>query len=235
MNNEKLTIYGDSIMKGVVLESGRYKIGEKIESFAERIFTSVTNRSKFGSTIEKGVETLEADLDRNVLTNGVVLLEFGGNDCDFDWKEISANPQLDRDPNTAIDKFISLYKHAISLVRKKNLTPVVANLPPISSEKYLNFICRSGLSKENILFWLGDENAIYRYQERYSRAIEEIAESENIPLVDLRGAFLSDRKIEEYLCEDGIHPSLKGQKLIIDTFRRFFSRNGYLKLVPAAD
>ncbi len=222
MSTENLTIYGDSIMKGVVLEKGRYKIGEKIESFASRLFPRVFNRSRFGSTIEKGVEQLERDLERENIPQGVVLLEFGGNDCDFDWQAISDDPELDAMPKTAISRFKALYCRAIELVRRAGSTPVLANLPPISAEKYLAWICRDGLSRENILHWLGDENAIYRYQEMYCRTIEEIAGEENADLVDLRGAFLSDRKLDAYLCEDGIHPNANGQKVIMRAFREYF-------------
>lgn len=222
MNRLNLTIYGDSIMKGVVLEAGRYKLGSKIESFAEKLFQAVYNRARFGSTIEKGVSMLEKDLARRSVPEGVVLLEFGGNDCDFDWTAISQQPELDREPNTAIDRFSALYHRAIRLVREAGNIPVLANLPPISSEKYLRWICRTGLSRENILRWLGDENAIYRYQERYSHVIEEIAEQEHAGIVDLRGAFLSDRKLESYLCDDGIHPNSQGQKIIMETFENYF-------------
>ena len=222
MSTENLTIYGDSIMKGVVLESGRYKIGAKIESFASRMFSRVFNRSRFGSTIDKGVEQLEKDLEKENIPRGVVLLEFGGNDCDFDWQAISDDPDKDRLPKTALSRFKALYRRAIELVRRAGATPVLANLPPISAEKYLAWICRDGLSRENILHWLGDENAIYRYQEMYCRTVEEIAEEENADLVDLRGAFLSDRKLDGYLCEDGIHPNANGQKLIMRAFQEYF-------------
>lgn len=224
MEQKNLTIYGDSIMKGVVLDGERYKIGTKIESFAEKMFSSVSNRSRFGSTIEKGVDLLEKDLARHALAQGVVVLEFGGNDCDFDWRAIAAQPELDREPNTAIDRFAVLYRRAIALVRQAGSTPVLANLPPISAEKYLNWICRSGLSRENILHWLGDENAIYRYQERYSHLIESLARQEQTGLVDLRSVFLNNRSINGLLCDDGIHPNKNGQKLIMSAFESYFQQ-----------
>ncbi|MBQ1503838.1 MAG: SGNH/GDSL hydrolase family protein [Oscillospiraceae bacterium] len=225
MNTQNLTIYGDSIMKGVVLESGRYKIGAKMESFAEKIFPRVFNRSRFGSTIEKGVAMLERDIAKENVPQGVVLLEFGGNDCDFDWKAISEDPEQDRPPKTALTRFKALYRRAIGLVRGAGSVPVVANLPPISAEKYLSWICRDGLSRENILHWLGDENAIYRYQEMYCRTIEEIAQEENVEYVDLRGAFLSDRRLDSYLCDDGIHPNANGQKVIMRAFQEYFEKH----------
>ena len=99
-------------------------------------------------------------------------------------------------------------------LRAHGVRPVLSTLPPISSERYLNWITRDGLSKENILLWLGDENAIYRYQENYSRAIERLAGELGCMLVDLRSAFLEQRVLLPYLCEDGIHPNDAGQHLI---------------------
>ena len=62
----------------------------------------------------------------------------------------------------------------------------------------------------------GDANAIYRYQEKYSLAVERLARETDCPLVDLRSAFLEKRSLLPYLCEDGIHPNDAGQKLIHD-------------------
>ena len=40
----------------------------------------------------------------------------------------------------------------------------------------------------------------------------------NVKLIDIRRAFPGDeRALEPLLCEDGIHPSRLGQKLIFDT------------------
>ena len=94
------------------------------------------------------------------------------------------------------------------------------------AERYLSWICRDGLSRDNILSWLGDTNAIYRYQERYSHAVEQLAEEYGAPLVDLRGAFLEKRQMEELYCVDGIHPNDQGQLLIRDTFARFIEERG---------
>jgi lysophospholipase L1-like esterase len=64
-------------------------------------------------------------------------------------------------------------------------------------------------------------NTIYRYQENYSRAIEKIAKEAEVDCIDLRGAFLSNRRIDDLLCEDGIHPNTNGQKVIEGAFMAF--------------
>ena len=107
-------------------------------------------------------------------------------------------------------------------LRESGRKVFLSSLPPINSELYLRFLCRDGLSRENIVHWLGDVEHIYRWQESYSRMVERLAREERVPLIDLRGAFLrDDRRPEALLCADGIHPSMLGQGLIFETLSDF--------------
>ena len=106
-------------------------------------------------------------------------------------------------------------------LKNNGITPVLATLPPVDAEKYFSWICRNGLNKENILHWLGDVFAIYRYQEQYSRAVEAIAAETSCEYIDFRAAFIKNRKIKDLFCSDGIHPSVKGQELINHELSRF--------------
>ena len=116
-------------------------------------------------------------------------------------------------------RFLDCYRRAIRLLRGSGRKPVLSTLPPINAELYLGFLCRDGLSRENIVRWLGDVQRIYRWQENYSQMVEQIAREENAPLIDLRRPFLQDaRPPRTLLCADGIHPSRVGQELIYDAF-----------------
>ena len=219
---KKIWIFGDSILRGIVWSesAGRYinsdKLGEK--ELASYYRMEITNRSRFGCTLTKGAKILQKQFE-SASACDAALLEYGGNDCDFNWAEVSAAPNETHLPNTPLDTFEALYRETVQGLKVKGSLPVLCNLVPVCSDRYLTWITRTGLSKENILHWLGDENAIYRFQERYSRKIEEIAKSENCPLIDLRGAFLDVRQMESLFCADGIHPNEQGQALICDTFK----------------
>lgn len=223
----RIMIFGDSIMKGVILteNDSKYKINSLpgIDALAKRFNLTIDNRSRFGCTLEKGYTVLQRTLDREDNCRAVIL-EYGGNDCDFDWAEVSASPEAEHQPHTPIERFTELYSSAIEYLRSKGITPVLTTLPPLCAERYLNWICRNGLSRENILSWLGDINAIYRYQERYSRAVEQLAKHFTAPLIDLRSAFLAERQMEKLFCTDGIHPNEAGQALIQASFSDFFAR-----------
>lgn len=215
--NRVISIFGDSILKGVRMLSGTTRYGTTddigLESIARQHDWIVDNRSRFGCTVQKGEVLLNRQLEKGE-PPAAVLLEYGGNDADFRWAEVAAHPFDEHLPNTPLSTFLETLRRMVETLRAHRVLPVLSTLPPISAERYLDWITRDGLSKENILTWLGDANAIYRYQEKYSRAIERLANEQGCYLVDLRSAFLEQRSLLPYLCADGIHPNDAGQKLI---------------------
>ena len=65
---------------------------------------------------------------------------------------------------------------------------------------------------------------IYRFQELYSQAAEKVARDTGTLLIDVRSVFLDKHNFRELICEDGIHPSEEGHRLIRNTFREFAGR-----------
>ena len=218
-----VTVYGDSILRGVRMQDGRYVIDHSWENrLAEGFDLCIANRSRFGNTIRKALPRIERDAAAPCAGEDYALLELGGNDCDFDWAAVAAAPEAEHVCKTPPAVFLELYRRAIRLLRRSGRKVVLATLPPISSELYLRYLCRDGLNRENILRWLGDVEHIYRWQESYSGMVERLAREERVPMVDLRGAFLRDfRRPEALLSADGIHPSIQGQGLIFDTLSGF--------------
>ena len=217
--NRVISVFGDSILKGVRLLSGTTRYGTTddigLESIAKQHDWTLQNCSRFGCTIRKGELLLNRQLEKGDAPDAV-LLEYGGNDADFRWAEIAERPYDEHQPNTPLPLFIETLRRMIETLRAHRVKPVLTTLPPILSERYLDWITRDGLSKENILLWLGDANAIYRYQEKYSLAIERLAVETGCFLVDLRSAFLEKRCNQHHAVLLGIHPSDAGQRLIHD-------------------
>ena len=222
----KLAIFGDSILKGVQLqrETKRYCVEDclNLDSLAAEYGITLENCSRFGYTIDRGGKLVTRQLEKGLAAD-TVLIEYGGNDADFRWNEVSERPYDEHEPNTPLPQFLATLSTLVDRVRDCGIRPVLATLPPISASRYLDWITRNGLSKENILLWLGDEGAIYRYQERYSNGIKDLAEQKRVDLVDLRDAFLAQRCLLPYLCEDGIHPNSAGQQLIRNAFAQKFA------------
>ncbi len=222
----KLAIFGDSILRGVQLhqDTKRYCIEDclALDTLAEKYGIDVLNCSRFGYTIDRGEKLVLRQLEKGLAADTIVL-EYGGNDADFHWAEIAERPYDEHEPNTPLPIFLKELGALVDRVRACQKKPILTTLPPISASRYLDWITRGGLSKENILLWLGDADAIYRYQERYSNGIKALAEQKGVDLVDLRDAFLAQRQLLPYLCEDGIHPNSAGQQLIHNAFAQKFA------------
>lgn len=173
----------------------------------------LTNFSMLGCTISKG-KSLIARHKKAVEECDIMVLEYGGNDSDHNWAEIAESPKADHLPKTPIEEFSRSYKEIINELTSLDKKIVMLNLPPIDEHKYLNWFSR-GLNKGNILEWLGgSDEYIYRFHEIYNAQVCNIAAENNIPLVDIRSAFLKMRNYSDYLCDDGIHPNEKGHDLI---------------------
>ncbi len=218
-----VTVYGDSILRGVRFQDGRYVIDRRWEDrLAETFGLHITNRSRFGNTIRKAMPRIEKDSETPGAAEEYALLELGGNDCDYDWAEVADAPEQMHECKTPPTVFMETYRRAIRLLRESGRKVILATLPPINSELYLRYLCRDGLNRDNIVRWLGDVEHIYRWQEAYSYMVDQLAREERVPLIELRGAFLMDgRRPETLLCADGIHPSMQGQDLIFRTLSDF--------------
>ena len=219
-----ITVYGDSILKGVLLENKRYVVNREWEQLFSRQFgCRISNRSRFGCTIRKALAVIRHDCGRGEGAKGLAVLEYGGNDCDFDWAAVAADPEGEHVCKVPPERFSHLLQSAVEAVRAAGGRPLLTTLPPIDPKRYLDWICRNGLNKERILLWLGDLNAIYRWQELYATLVRSLSESCRAPLVDLREAFLSRRRIDGLLCADGIHPTDAGYEVILSAFERFLT------------
>ncbi len=221
-----LAAFGDSVMRGVMLDaaSGRYITHKgRFDAVNENLNIKAENNARFGFTAERGLDQIKKSISKGSHPD-IVLLEYGGNDCNFDWSIISENPKCEYDPAVTPEKFEKVYGQIIDYVLSCGSIPVIVLSPPIDAEKFLTYICRGGLSRENIVVWLGDASLIYRWQEHYSRICERIARVRDLPLLDLRTPFITRHDYPSLICEDGIHPTEKGHKLIDEELYMFARR-----------
>ena len=217
---------GDSISKGVVFDSVMNKYTLLKNNFVNMLKInadiSVKNYSLFGCTVTKGLEILGRHKDE-VGSYNFTVLEFGGNDCDFNWKEVSDTPEKKHLPKTPVDEFEEKYIHMISKIHEYGGHPAVLSLPPIDAKRYFAWISRN-LNPKNILSWLGDTGFIYRWHEMYNLATCRLAKECSVPFIDISSAFLEKQNYRDLICEDGIHPNKEGHKLICKTICGTISR-----------
>ncbi|MBE0068638.1 SGNH/GDSL hydrolase family protein [Thermoanaerobacterium thermosaccharolyticum] len=212
-------VCGDSISRGVVLDKIRNKYVLLRDSYTNLLNGylkgTVENISKFGSTILKGKDRLARELDKT--SPDVVLIEFGGNDCDFNWDEVAQDPYKDHAPNTDFNVFKETLKDLIDSLKKANIVPVLLTLPPLDADRYFNWISKGNKEMaKNILTWLGSVTKIYWWQEKYNSAILSIASSTETKIIDIRSTFLDRPDYRKLICEDGIHPNEEGHRAIAE-------------------
>ncbi|PKM50182.1 MAG: SGNH/GDSL hydrolase family protein [Firmicutes bacterium HGW-Firmicutes-7] len=219
-------LFGDSILKGVQINpvNKRYHVDNHIdiEMLSKSYSMQIKNYSYMGCTVTKGKKLIEKRLETNIECDAIIM-DYGGNDCDYNWNAISENPKMTHLPNTPIELFKETYYSIINMLKGKGILPIMTTLPPLEPRRFFEWFCRD-LNKANILEFLGNVNKIYDHQESYSRIIEEIAHETHVPLIDLRESFLKAGNIGELLCEDGTHPNTLGQKVITSSLNDFAYR-----------
>lgn len=100
-----ITLWGDSVMRGVVYDEQRGPLGLLPENAAERasktLGLTLHNRSRMGCTVTKGLSIMKRDMEAG-MDSQAALLEFGGNDCDYDWAAVARDPEGDHQPKTPL-------------------------------------------------------------------------------------------------------------------------------------
>ncbi len=222
-----LAVFGDSIMRGVYWDeiSGKYKVWRNpyLSEIERQTGLQINNHSQMGSTITRGRMLFDKAISRGLACD-YLLLEFGGNDCDYDWQRISAAPDQKHLPKTPLALFEDNLEKFITKARSLNMQPLLLALPPINAQKYFAWLSKN-LDKKAILHWLEEVTAIYRQQELYSLATIKMAEGKTCPLIDVRSAFLVKHDQDELIGSDGLHPTIKGHNLIWKIISQYLSKN----------
>jgi acyl-CoA thioesterase I len=218
---KKIGVWGDSILKGVVFDeiknSYRLLANGCADLVSRKLGLHISNKSRFGFTIDRGISLIEESLEKNIGCD-YILLEYGGNDCDFDWSAVAAHPDWPHQPHTPLKKFGQQLQYVIDLLRHNHIDPILMSLPPISGDGYLDFLVNKGLNRQALLTFLGDVQQIYRFQESYSLTITGIALRNQCYYVPIREAFLAEHDSPSMICADGIHPNEAGHRLMYQVF-----------------
>ncbi len=216
---KQMIIYGDSIGKGVIWndERQRYCISKNacIKSLSAALPFPVENRCAMGNTVEKCLTEFKSV---KPIRGAAVVFELGSNDSDMPWDLVSAEPGREHPARVPLHEFYRDYRDLIRLAKRRHMIPVAAVPIPLDGEKYLAWVSR-GLSRENILRYLGDPVQMSRWQERYAAAVRDVARQERVRIIDLRDYMLKNRQFKTLYCEDGIHLNDRGQQYLFDCLK----------------
>jgi lysophospholipase L1-like esterase len=233
--DKKILVVGDSLSKGVIFDEEKEKYTLLKDCFfnllSEAINAQMINASKFGSTVAQGQKQLESKMEK--YDPDIVVIEFGGNDCDFAWDDIAKDPMKDHIPKTPLDQFENSINEMVDYVESNGKIAVLTTLPPLYADSYFKWFTNSDREKgSNILKWLKDVWHIYWWQERYSNCLQYISRLRNVSCIDVRRAFLKGRDFSNLICSDGIHPNQAGHRLIFETVMGYIRENAAY-LLPA--
>jgi len=203
---KQIQIFGDSIMKGVVYdaERKRYSLCKDRLSLEG---VELINRSKMGATIRFGLDNVRNHLS-SCDESTIAVLEFGGNDCNFNWAEVSAEPDRPHLCMVEPNEFRMLYTDTVHMLQETGATVVISSLPPICAPKFMDHLS-SGLNYDNILHWLGDVDHLSRWQKQYSEMSEDVAAQTGCLLMPLRPVG-DTSDWSSMICDDGLHPTETG-------------------------
>ena len=217
-----ISIYGDSLLKFVLYENGTYTPNHEYErAYEARFDASLDNRSYFGSTAKKALMRMRRDAEKGRPFGEFCVIEFGGNDCSYDWPKVAAAPDEWHDSYAEPEEYLQNLRALVCLAIAQGAQPILCSLPPIHAEKYVRWISRGLPSAEPLLRWSGGAGRFYRRNEYYSMLNEALAREMSLPLIDLRSGFLLERDVGALLCEDGIHPNREGQRVMYQAFCEF--------------
>ena len=230
MKSVDITVFGDSIAKGLEIKKGRpTSLKENaVDLVASHYNIQITNKSSFGQSIsrlkEKGL--IDEYLKKiNKKNRNIVVFCIGGNDCDFDWKAIDQSPNEEHCCKTKLEDFIAIYYEMIDKLRKKKVEIYICALPVVCSRAFFNkYVCAIAEKKNILEFLEHDTSKISRHQEIYNNALRDICQAKKVVFLDIRTPFLKVKNIEKYYCDDGLHPNEEGQRLIAETIIKFFGK-----------
>ena len=223
MKTTRIAALGDSITKGVVLnEQNRYSAADQcfLDIISNELDLRIDNYGKFGCTVGYGNSVIERHT-ADIADSDYTFIEYGGNDCDFDWMKIAQDPHGEHKARTPLEEFTEELSSLVAKIRELGSVPVLKTLPPILSETYFSYISRSmsDEQKNNIKEWLGgDVGIITRWHESYNRALFQVANQTRTQIIDITTPFDTFRgDLTSLYCADGLHPNALCHKLIAHT------------------
>ena len=212
----KLVVFGDSILKGVITIPDSGKLFDVTENDSltlaqKKLGFELDNRSIYGNITSKGLVKLQKFFDKGE-TADFCIIEFGSNDCDYDWGTLIQKVPL--------ADYLENLKQMISLCRANKVTPLMMGLIPYVCDDWFKTIIK-GQDEAAILNFLGGTTeTLGKNQLIYKNAQADFVKENKVQFLDPWTIFEGHK---ELMCYDGIHPNEKGYQLLADAWIKFLS------------
>ncbi|HEO8418315.1 SGNH/GDSL hydrolase family protein [Niallia sp. FSL W8-0635] len=212
----KIICFGDSITRGVSFVKGRLRIiKDNYPTFLEKLFS--VNISEDIIVLNKGVfndnsHLLLKRLEKDVLSEkpNYVLLNVGGNDCNFNWQEVADSPNSNHEPIVSVQQYMENIKQMVTKMKQSNITPILITLPPLDPVRYYKFIAdKYGTT---ISHWISCCGGIEHWHSLYNLQLNKLIEQFNLPNIDVRTALKKEGNATDFISDDGIHLNADGYR-----------------------
>ncbi|MBP3741981.1 MAG: SGNH/GDSL hydrolase family protein [Treponema sp.] len=222
MEKISIVVFGDSILKGVVTIPESKNLFDVTEndslSLAQKeLGFELDNRSIYGNITSKGLVKLQKYLEKGGHAD-LCVIEFGSNDCDYDWNIFTPGAQLPAfdsiPPKVPMNDYLTNLEAMVNLCRKHKITPVIMNLIPYICDKWFKTIAKGHDQAAILQFLGGSADTLGKNQEKYYKALMDFVSKKGLQLIDVWKLFSGLEKPEDFMCDDGIHPNEEGYKLL---------------------
>lgn len=215
---KNLVVFGDSCAKGIVTDSGRPVVAKPcaVDILGERMcFDEVQNISAFGQTIAKMDERKLVDRYVETASGDIYsVIWIGGNDVDYDWRQVALTPDYPHSSKTALKTYSSILHSMVYKLLKVSQKVFLVTLLPVNSQRYFDNVISKIADGDAVLRFLdGDVTNISRKQEMFNIEVVKTAYETGVGLIDLRTELLKRNDCFDYYCADGIHLTERGQQL----------------------
>jgi lysophospholipase L1-like esterase len=224
MKAMRIICFGDSITRGISYIRGRLRIQK--ENYPALLQGALSGEDSV-EVINKGVFNDNSDLLVHRLEDDVVaqrpdyvLIEIGGNDCNFHWDEVASAKDEEHEPIVPLDRYLLNLQHMVERMRQEGITPVLMNLLPLDPVRYYNHVCQ--MHGSNVSHWIGKCGGIEHWHGRYNRALVQLVDRLNVLTIDVRTAFKRAADLSVLLSDDGIHPTVEGYRVMAKTVATAF-------------
>lgn len=220
-------IFGDSLLRGVMPdENGLYHSSEAIGlgEIAKQFGVTIHNYAMPTFTVVQGEQWMNSTLERQPVPD-VAFLEFGGNDCDYRWKELAEGLCGEEEKHrTSLEDFEKTLRRMLLRLQDLQCKPVLVVSPKSYVQRYLEYLCEQGLEQTVAKYSITSQKLEKEY-DQYVAAILGLADEYALIVMDLRTYFVDATPIGDYYTKDGLHPNERGYQLIGEGFRDFFLRH----------
>lgn len=219
-------IFGDSLLRGVMPdENGMYHSTNYIDfdGLARKYGISISNYSMPTFTSVQGLDWIRKHI-QSVPVPDIAIVEYGGNDCDYRWRELAASDRIISEPHrTSPDEFADTYESILDELLAWGAMPVVTLCPPFPVHIYIRHLISSGISEEKIQAYITSYDNFASEYMTYKDTMRELASKKQLSVLNIEKTFAFLDNLVDYYSEDGLHPNKDGYWLIHNAFDEFIS------------